>query len=124
MQVILIQTEIEQAIRDYINSQINIKEGMSINIDLRSTRGTEGFTANIDIMKPGVCTVKVQMIPKCDEVVQHVEPEPVKEVATVPMPVDEPLIPVVEPVTQEEQPKKSLFGALRKPVNEPTLQVG
>ncbi|WP_244832393.1 hypothetical protein [Caballeronia sp. TF1N1] len=50
MQIIIVQTEIEAAIRAHIEQQVSIKEGMEIAIDLRSTRGDVGFTAHIDIV--------------------------------------------------------------------------
>jgi hypothetical protein len=50
MQIIIIQSEIEQAIRNHILAQINIKDGMRIDIDLSATRGAEGFKATIDIV--------------------------------------------------------------------------
>lgn len=53
MQIILIQSEIEEAIIDYVNSQFEIKEGQSIDIDLRATRGADGFQAFIEIRKAG-----------------------------------------------------------------------
>jgi hypothetical protein len=49
MKIQIVQTEIEAAIRNYISEQITIKEGMQIDIDIRSTRGDVGFTADIDI---------------------------------------------------------------------------
>ena len=50
MKIIIVQAEIEQAIRDYINSQLNVKDGHEIQIDLAATRGENGFTATIDIV--------------------------------------------------------------------------
>ena len=50
MQITLIQSEIEQALTDYIHSQINVKEGQKITIELKATRGAEGTTAVIDIV--------------------------------------------------------------------------
>jgi len=50
MQIQLVQTEIEQALRNYINGLINIKEGTQINIDLSAGRGADGFKATIDIV--------------------------------------------------------------------------
>lgn len=50
MQITLVQSEIEQALTDFISSQMTIKEGMAIKIELRATRGAEGFQANIDIV--------------------------------------------------------------------------
>lgn len=51
MKITLEQNEIEQAIRNYINDQMHIKDGMEIVIDLKATRGDAGMTANIDIVK-------------------------------------------------------------------------
>ncbi len=53
MQIIIVQTEIEEAIRAHINRQINVREGMRIDIDLSATRGPEGFKATIDIVPDG-----------------------------------------------------------------------
>lgn len=58
MQIIIVQAEIEAAIRAHIEQQVSIKEGMEITIDLRSTRGDAGFTANIDIVPAAPGKVK------------------------------------------------------------------
>ena len=50
MQIIIVQSEIETAIRDYVMSVVDIKEGMRIDIDLTATRGADGFKASIDIV--------------------------------------------------------------------------
>lgn len=50
MQIILIQAEIEVAIRNYVNSKVKIAAGQDIRIDLSASRGPEGFRANIDIV--------------------------------------------------------------------------
>lgn len=50
MQISLVQTEIEQALVDFANSQIKVKEGMQIKVTMKATRGDEGFTATIDIV--------------------------------------------------------------------------
>ena len=54
MQIVLIQAEIEKAIRNYVNSIVKVAEGVDIVIDLKSTRGDTGFTANIDLVEIGV----------------------------------------------------------------------
>ena len=53
MQIVLIQAEIEKAIRNYVNSIVKVAEGVDIVIDLKSTRGDTGFTANIDLVESG-----------------------------------------------------------------------
>ena len=54
MQIVLIQAEIEKAIRNYVNSIVKVAEGVDIVIDLKSTRGDTGFTANIDLVESNV----------------------------------------------------------------------
>lgn len=54
MQIVLIQAEIEKAIRNYVNSIVKVAEGVDIAIDLKSTRGDTGFTANIDLVETEV----------------------------------------------------------------------
>ena len=50
MQIILVQAEVEQAIKDYIANRVTLADGTDIVIDLKAGRGPEGFTANIDIV--------------------------------------------------------------------------
>ena len=57
MQIILVQAEIETAIRNYVNSKVKIQEGQDIRIDLSASRGPEGFRANIDIVDVGAAPV-------------------------------------------------------------------
>lgn len=52
MQIILVQAEIEAAIRAYIAPFI-ASEGVSVSIDMSATRGTDGFKALIDIVPVG-----------------------------------------------------------------------
>lgn len=50
MQITLNQTEIETALRRYVNDQVNVKDGNEIVIDLKAGRGDNGFSAIIDIV--------------------------------------------------------------------------
>lgn len=50
MQIIIVQAEIEAAIRNYINNQLQVKDGHRIDIELSATRGADGFKATIDIV--------------------------------------------------------------------------
>lgn len=52
MRIILVQSEIEAALRAYVFSQINVAEGQDISIDFKNTRGEDGATAEINITKP------------------------------------------------------------------------
>ena len=50
MQITINQTQIEKAILDFMHKRINIKEGTEVRIEMRATRGAEGFSANIEII--------------------------------------------------------------------------
>lgn len=50
MQILINQTEIERAIIDYMHKRINIAAGSSIQIEMKATRGSEGYTAMVDIL--------------------------------------------------------------------------
>jgi len=49
MKITINQAEIESAITAYIMSQVSIRPDQKISIDLKATRGTEGYSAEIDI---------------------------------------------------------------------------
>ncbi|QWY83752.1 holliday junction resolvase RusA-like protein [Rhizobium phage RHph_X3_15] len=125
MQITIVQSEIEAAITAYIKSQITVNENMDINIDLRATRGAEGFQAIIDIVPSQVkkatrravsneaaasngSTLGIQSGAEREEVQEEAQ------AATKPAPEAEPV--------EEEAPfnpgvSKSLFGGLKTPEN-------
>lgn len=90
MQITLVQSEIEQALKNYINEQVNVKEGMDIVIVLKATRGEEGTTAVIDITKP---VAVVPTAPQKRAVAVKAEPKP------EPQPT-----PEVKPSAEKEEP--------------------
>lgn len=49
LQITLNQTEIEIAIKNYIQKRMVFMEGTDIQIDMKASRGAEGFTAIIDV---------------------------------------------------------------------------
>lgn len=53
IQVTLVQTEIEEALRNFISTQMTLKEGTEIEIDLAATRGADGIKATINLIPPG-----------------------------------------------------------------------
>lgn len=63
MQIIIVQSEIETAIRNHILSLIDIKEGARIDIDLSATRGADGFKATIDIVSGDAQPTQAQPAP-------------------------------------------------------------
>ena len=137
MQITLIQSEIEQALKNYINDIMSVKDGMEIEIQLKATRGEEGTTAIIDIVpqkpkaarggrtsgeipakaepvKAATAPVKAEPAQAVAESVAEAEAddaEQVAEQAQEPAPVE------AEQAQAEEAPRKSLFAGLSKPQN-------
>lgn len=142
MQITLIQSEIEQALKNYINDIMSVKDGMEIEIQLKATRGEEGTTAIIDIVpqKPKAARggrtsgevpakaepVKAAAAPAKAEPAQAVaesvaeaeadDAEQVAEQAQEPE-AQEPAPVEAEQAPAEEAPRKSLFAGLSKPQN-------
>lgn len=105
MQLTLVQVEIEEAIRAYVNEQINVREGMRIDIDLKATRGAEGYQAFIDIVPE--TTVRTQREPEVQQEAEQLQTQaPVqapKAVAKAAAPIAttrRKIAPVVEPEVQ------------------------
>lgn len=145
MQITLIQSEIEQALKNYINDIMSVKDGMEIEIQLKATRGEEGTTAIIDIVpqKPKAArggrtsgeipakseSVKAAATPVKAEPAQAVaeaDPAPVAESVAeaeaddaeqVAEQAQEPAPVEAEQAPAEEAPRKSLFAGLSKPQN-------
>lgn len=141
MQITLVQAEIEQALTEYIHRQINVREGMHIEIDLAATRGQQGFTAMIDIVPddaPPAATPVVR--PAMRSVTRKDTPTVVTEArastvaveapAQQELPIEVPAIEeakaetaaveddaAVDAVMQTTGNRPSLFGGLKKPVN-------
>ena len=84
MQSTIVQAEIEQAITDFIHRQINVREGMLIQIDLKATRGDHGFQAVIDIVDPNSTTVASAPKQEKAEPEQAPVPEPAPTVVVTP----------------------------------------
>ena len=84
MQITIVQAEIEQAITDFIHRQINVREGMLIQIDLKATRGDHGFQAVIDIVDPNSATIVSAPKQEKAEPEQAPIPEPAPTVVVTP----------------------------------------
>ncbi len=52
MQITIVQAEIEEAIKSYVTGQIALKPGQEVTIDLKATRGAEGYQAIINVGYP------------------------------------------------------------------------
>lgn len=118
MQITLTQAEIEQAISNFVTEQVNIREGHTLDIELKAGRGPEGYTATIDIVAPADTVVSRRPAVKAETVVKAAPEQ--EDVATPSEP--EPETPAEEVVQEEESEEttvevKSLFKNLNRPRN-------
>lgn len=140
MQITIAQAEIEEAIRNHIKSLITVQDGNTIDIDLKATRGAEGFQAIIDISPAGTAKAtpapaavaetpaKAEAKPlKIEEAVaeaKEVAPAPEAQTIEADVPATEKKLSASEQIeadaapTPEEAPRPSLFGGLTKPTND------
>lgn len=113
MQITLTQAEIEQAIRNFITEQVNIREGHTLSIDLRAGRGPEGYTATIDILGPAPEGTAPRT--KAPEPAQA-EPE-TPDTATAAVEEEQPGNQEEEAATESAEAPKSIFKNLNRPRN-------
>lgn len=61
MRITIVQSEIEEAITDYIKRQVNLRDDQSVKIELKATRGEEGYMAEIAIetLKSGIVNAPI-----------------------------------------------------------------
>lgn len=137
MQITIVQTEIEQAIENYVKSMISVNDDQKISIDLKATRGDTGMQAFIDIVprtkkvltsstagSAGTTAPVVKADPK-PEVKEEVQETAAEQTEEVEQQAEAPARKGVEiEVDEEGNPvkpagaPKSLFGNLKKPVNQ------
>ncbi len=60
MQITIVQAEIEEAIKSYVTGQIALKPGQEVTIDLKATRGAEGYQAIINVGYPSEAPAKAE----------------------------------------------------------------
>lgn len=101
MKIILVQNEIEEAIRSYMNKTLTVPSQKELRIEMTATRGASGVTAEINIMDKG----SESHIDSTEEVEKDIISEPLTE---------EKPNPFEEPVVEEKQKKsKSFFANLQ-----------
>lgn len=130
MQITITQTEIETAIRNHVLGLIAVRENMTIDIDLKATRGTEGFTAVIDIYPAGGPNggKPVEQNTDSPKLDAPKEPAPKGETkaetkaAAKEEPVVEAKAEAEAPVTQPKEPVRPIFGKKSAPEKEPEVK--
>ena len=142
MQITIVQTEIEQAIENYVKSMISVNDDQKISIDLKATRGDTGMQAFIDIVprsKAQLASGTAGTVSNAPATAAPVKKTPVVQQEQAAETTEE-VEQTTEEVAEETQPApkkgveievddegnpvkpagapKSIFGNLKKPVNE------
>lgn len=91
MKITIVETEIHEAIRAHINSQIAVKAGHDITIELRATRGEEGFIANIDISPSKNAQAEQVMVPETQALTETTAPTKPNRITRAPKPQQTPV---------------------------------
>lgn len=129
MQITLVQTQIEEAIRQFVGSRLNLQIGETLDLDLRATRGDDGYTCvvtintiatvNTSTNTPYTSTRPLNITESVENarIDEAVDAEPVQESA--PESEDEPeaIAQTEAQVTEPATKKKSIFAGLEKPTN-------
>lgn len=142
MRITIEQSEIEEAIQNFVAGQMTIADNMEMKIDLKATRGETGYTADIiisekqDTLEIGkkvraakkTPTPRAKPAPKAEEPAEEAVQEATESEEAAPAPetnqdendapVEAEQAPVEEPVEEAPAaPTNSIFGNLKKPVN-------
>lgn len=97
MQITLNQADIETAISEYVARKVRFEDGVKPIIDLRATRGPEGFTAIIELDRP------TEAVPPAG---------PIHRVAKVPpIPVPRAAVPQAPQAIQASSPAEVMTNA-------------
>lgn len=121
MRITIVESEIHDAIKAHILSQISVKEGSEITIDLRATRGAEGFMADIEITNGAPATTETKAAPVAQTrgpVTARAESAPtvgtvsadVAAAVDTTSVVDSALVEPTEPAEAPAEARKSLFA--------------
>lgn len=110
MQVIIVQAEIETAIRNHILSLVSVNPGMRVDVDIAATRGKDGFSATIDIVPEASEPTK-----KASDAEQESQPE----VAEKKTPGPKPKAKVVFGKKADPEPVQEVVEEIADPKEEP-----
>lgn len=115
MQIILTELEIRTSIEEFVRKQINVADGMEIDIELKAGRGENGFTATLDIHPQTLAAAATVTVTKAEPAKVARATVATAPVTTAKEPVEMEKKEIVEdPVkaepVQEADESTSLFG--------------
>lgn len=116
MQIILIESEIKEAIKLYMQKNIGLSEDRDIAVEFVATRGSDGLKANIDVLNK---TVVESTSNKSDPAksLEEIEQEMVEEKDTFREEPEKESSSESEQETSTAHSSKSLFAGMKRPQN-------
>ena len=119
MQIILVEPEIKEAIKLYMQKNIGLSEDRDIAVEFVATRGSDGLKANIDVLNKTVVKPTPIESEKKEPVksLEEIEQEMVKEEDTFREEPEKEGSSESEQETSTAHSGKSLFAGMKRPQN-------
>lgn len=123
MQIILVESEIKEAIKLYMQKTIGLAEGRNIAVEFVSTRGSDGLKANIDVLSEqkeyefDVATETFAERTSPQKPIKQIDQEMVEEEDTFREEPEKEGSSESEQETSTTHSGKSLFAGMKRPQN-------
>lgn len=116
MQIILVESEIKEAIKLYMQKTIGLSEDRDIAVEFVATRGSDGLKANIDVLNKAV--VKPEFFEaEPDKSLEEIDQEMVEEEDTFREEPEKESSSEDKQETSTAHSGKSLFAGMKRPQN-------
>ena len=119
MQIILVEPEIKEAIKLYMQKNIGLSEDRDIAVEFVATRGSDGLKANIDVLNKTVVKPTPTELEKVEPVksLEEIEQEMVEKEDTFREESEKESSSENEQETSTAHSGKSLFAGMKRPQN-------
>lgn len=116
MQIILVESEIKEAIKLYMQKNIGLSKDRDIAVEFVATRGSDGLKANIDVLNKTVVE-STSNKPDPAKSLEEIEQEMVEEEDTFREEPEKESSSESEQETSTAHSSKSLFAGMKRPQN-------
>ena len=116
MQIILVESEIKEAIKLYMQKNIGLSEDRDIAVEFVATRGSDGLKANIDVLNKTVVESTPNK-PEPDKSLEKIDQKVVEEGNTFREEPEKESSSESEQETSTAHSSKSLFAGMKRPQN-------
>lgn len=116
MQIILVESEIKEAIKLYMQKNIGLSEDRDIAVEFVATRGSDGLKANIDVLNKTVVE-STSNKPDPAKSLEEIDQEMIEEEDTFREEPEKESSSESEQETSTTHSSKSLFAGMKRPQN-------